>query len=118
MTTDGPAVLVVDDESAVRSALAAMLVHHGYRPLAVCGEAEAAGVLRADGRCVAAVVDRPAALDAVRLARPGLPCVLLTGNPNQYDHADLHARGAVDVLAKPVELERLGAVVAAITRRG
>jgi CheY-like chemotaxis protein len=108
-------VLVVDDETAVRAALAAMLAHHGYRPVPARGAAGVAESLAAAAAAVvAAVVDRPAALDAVRAARPDMPCVLLSGDPAQYDPGALRARGASAVLPKPVTLARLGRVVAAV----
>lgn len=112
MANDG-AVLVVDDETAVRNTLAAMLAHHGYAPLPACDGAAAVEALRtAPEPVVAALVDRPAVVDAVRAARPGLPCVLLSGNPALYDRAEVLARGAAAVCAKPIELKHLGRVVA------
>ncbi|MBN9118483.1 MAG: response regulator [Planctomycetes bacterium] len=122
MATDGPTVLVVDDESAVRLTLAAMLAHHGYEPVLAAGGAEAVELCRARTGTVAAVVldvrmpgmDGPATLDALRALEPALPCVFVSGE-NKYADTELLARGAVTVLVKPVGLEEFGrAVTAAI----
>jgi CheY-like chemotaxis protein len=120
MANDGPAVLVVDDETAVRRTLGAMLRCHGYEPIPAKGGAEAVEVCRARaGELVGAVVDvrmpgmdGPATLDALRAVRPDLPCVFVSGDAGDYSVGELLARGASAVLAKPVRLEELGRAVA------
>jgi CheY-like chemotaxis protein len=123
--TDGSTILVVDDEAAVRRALATMLAHHGYDPLPAADGAEAIEVYRVRAGGVAAVVldvrmpglDGPATLEALRALDPALPCVFLTGDPGGYSAADLRARGAA-VLGKPVGLNQLGAAVASALAPG
>ncbi len=114
------AVLVVDDESAVRRTLAAMVAGLGYAALSAAGGAQAVEACRA-GRVeiVAAVLDvrmpgldGPATLDALRALDPALPCVFVTGDTGPYTADELLARGAAAVLSKPVDLATLGAALA------
>jgi CheY-like chemotaxis protein len=56
MATNGRTVLVVDDESAVRRTLSAMLRYHGYDAVPAAGGAEAVAVCRDRGREIAAAV--------------------------------------------------------------
>jgi CheY-like chemotaxis protein len=119
MANERPAVLVVDDESAVRRTLGAMLTFHGYEPVLAQGGAEAVEQCRARrGEIAAAVLDvrmpgmdGPATLDALRAVSPGLPCVFVTGESG-YTDGELLARGASAVLGKPVALAELGRTVA------
>ncbi|AMV26294.1 Transcriptional regulatory protein ZraR [Gemmata sp. SH-PL17] len=118
-----PAVLVVDDSSAVRAALGAMLVHHGYNPRPARSGAHGVEMYRAGG-VVAAILDvqmpgmdGPATLDALRALDPDLPCVFVSGDTAPYTEAELLARGAIAVLGKPVDLHRLGTMLAVIAPR-
>jgi FixJ family two-component response regulator len=120
------AVLVVDDDSVVRQALAAMLAYRGYEPLPVADGDEAVAVCRARPGGVAAAVldvrmpgmDGPATLDALQELVPGLPCIFVSGHTGDYSETDLLARGGAVVLDKPVALAQLGDAVAAAISRG
>ena len=126
MPDERPTVLLVDDESAVRHTLTAMLSYHGYEPLPARGGAEAVEACRERGGRVAAAVldvrmpgmDGPATLDALRVIDPLLPCVFLTGEAGDHSEHALHARGAAAVLSKPVRLAALGEAVAAAIKSG
>ncbi|MBP3955893.1 response regulator [Gemmata sp. G18] len=119
-----PTVLLVDDSSSVRAALGAMLTHHGYVPRPARNGAHGVEVYRATVGVVAAildvqmpVMDGPATFDALRALDPNLPCVFVSGDTAPYTEAELLARGAFAVLGKPVDLDRLGIILAAIAPR-
>lgn len=113
-------ILVVDDEGAVREAIGAMLAALGYAPLLAAGGEEGVELLRAHGGRIAAAVldvrmpgmDGPATLDALRALAPDLPCVFLSGGTGRYTVGDLLARGACEVIGKPVAMGHLGRAVA------
>ncbi len=116
----GPVVLVVDDESAVRRTLAAMLAHLGYVPRPASGGEQAVAEYHAGRAEIAAVLldvrmpglDGPATLDALRALDPDLPCVFVSGHTGVYTADELLGRGAAAVLSKPVGLDDLGAALA------
>jgi CheY-like chemotaxis protein len=115
----GPVVLVVDDEPAVRAALGAMLAHFEYVPLLAVGGVEALELLQLHHNRIAVVVldvrmpgmDGPATFDALRELAPALPCVFLSGDTGGYAAGELLARGAAEVLDKPVGLHAFGAAI-------
>jgi DNA-binding NtrC family response regulator len=123
--SDGAAVLLVDDEAALRSLLAEALRNAGHQ---VSGAANAGEAL--------AVLDRGATVDllvtdiglgggmngrqlaeAARALRPGLKVLFITG----YAEARLVEHGSFDadtqVLIKPFALDMLAARVAELTGR-
>lgn len=96
----------------------AMVAHLGYAPVLASSGAEAVANLGAS-LVVAAIIemhmsdmDGPATLAALRALEPGLPCVLISGHAGAYPVADLMARGAGAVLAKPVTLLGFGCALA------
>jgi CheY-like chemotaxis protein len=121
MSSNDPAILVVDDETLVREVLGAMLSRLGYRPLLAGSGAAGVELLRAREDDVAAAVldvrmpdmDGPATMDALRELVPGLPCVFVSGDTGPYTVGDLLARGASGVLDKPVAMDYLGRAIAA-----
>lgn len=121
LASEGHVILVVDDETAVRNVLGAMLTCLGYIPLLASGGAEGVELLRAQEGGVAAAVldvrmpgmDGPATMDALRQHAPDLPCVFVSGETGKYTVNELLARGASDVLGKPVAMGRLGHALAA-----
>jgi two-component system cell cycle sensor histidine kinase/response regulator CckA len=124
MTTDHrPIVLVIDDDTAVRKILAAMIERSGYvARLAASGD-EGVMVYRRHQDEIAAVVldvrmpekDGPHTLVELRRVNPALPCVFVTGYSPEYSHEELVERGAV-VLPKPVVASELARALRAASR--
>lgn len=115
-------VLVIDDDASLRQCLATFLKIAGY----IVEEAESG----AEGmrRLVASPVDvvltdlmMPGlsgweVAQAVRILRPGLPVVLMTGRPEALD-SPLHAEGLVaQVLVKPFRMNEVVAVIQRLIR--
>ena len=102
-----PAVLIVDDDSAVRAVLADYVGRSGYRAIAVGDPAEALGQLERDPAValVLAGVRMPtvplgtAFIRAVRRRWPDLPLAALTACPG--DLAELHGSPECPVLILP-----------------
>jgi two-component system, OmpR family, response regulator len=126
MTDDHrPTVLVVDDDTAVRRTLGAMLRCHGYAArLARSGDEGVAVYGRHRGEIAAVVLDvqmpgkdGPQTLAELRALNPAVPCVFVTGSSPRYSPGELAALGAV-VLPKPPALVDLGRAVRAATGVG
>jgi FixJ family two-component response regulator len=119
-----PAALVIDDDTAVRQTLAAMIEKNGYATrLAASGDEGVRVYDRHRDEIVVVVLDvrmpgkdGPRTLTELRALNPDLPCVFVTGYGGEYTDRDLMDRGAV-VLSKPVRLEDLGRAIQAAGRR-
>jgi DNA-binding NtrC family response regulator len=116
--------LVVDDDELSRQLLQRVLAKEGHEVVAVPDGAEA---LR---RLSAATFDLVVSdiqmartsgfelLDAVQRSYPDLPVILVTGYAEPDGAMDAIARGAIDYLAKPVDIQALRATAArAVERR-
>jgi FixJ family two-component response regulator len=118
-------VLVVDDDTAVRQTLGAMVEHIGYAARLAASGPDGVRVYRRHRDEIAAVVldvlmpgqDGPQTLDELRAVNPDLPCVFLTGNSGGYTRQELEGRGAV-LLAKPVGVADLDRAIRAASGRG
>ncbi len=102
-------VLVVDDEPVVRDAIAMVLDDAGYRVVTV-NDAESALVHPAflDCRLVICDLMLPGrsgfdTLRAMRLMRPNLPFVMITGYATHENSAGALDAGATAFLAKPFD---------------
>lgn len=119
MTEPVPTVFIVDDDAALRRALARLLREHGWATATYASaedfltqrDAEATGCLVLD-------VSLPG-LDGLALQRrlaqdgPALPIVFLTGHGDIPMSVQAVKAGAVDFLTKPVAAESLLAAVRA-----
>lgn len=113
-------LLVVDDDSLVRDALVAQLEIEGCHVLAQPDAAAALAALE-DGAAVDVLVtdlampgqDGRALIGAARRLRPGLPCLLLTGQPEDQEDAMTACLGPgpAAVLRKPVSGPRIAAAL-------
>jgi signal transduction histidine kinase/CheY-like chemotaxis protein len=118
-------LLVVDDDRIVRETLAEELEAEGCVVLAAADGAEALARLEAGAEVDALVTDLAmpgldgvALIAAARRLRPGLPCLLITGQPGDAGLPPVGARhNPVAVMRKPVSgaeiAARLGALVTA-----
>jgi two-component system OmpR family response regulator len=114
------AVLVADDDAALRLLCRVNLELDGYRVLEAASAAEVGRVL-ADEDVAAVLLDvRLGADDGVALARdlrsahPGLPIALFTGS---VDRSDSWEEVADDYLPKPFSLDDLGETVRRLVLR-
>jgi len=113
-----PAVLVVEDDAALREALVDTLELSGYRVL-VAPDAETA-LGRLEQACVGLVLtdvqmpgmDGHALLRGLKARRPGLPVVLMTAYGQIEKAVEAMRDGAADYLPKPFDPDRLLAVIA------
>ena len=123
-TQSGPAILVVDDEPAVREALRAGLEFEGYQ---VTTAADGLGALEQiaksmpDGLVLDVMMPRMDGLTVLRRLRsfnPSLPVLLLTARDTVGDRVTGLDVGADDYLTKPFDLDELLARIRAMLRRG
>ncbi len=116
-----PYVLVVDDDELVRRTLTTTLAHLGCAPLEAADGRAALDILRSRPNLVSAVIldlvmpglTGAETYSAIAGLRPGLPIVICTGYA-----ADVHLepgvhRRVVDILQKPITLERMAAALQA-----
>lgn len=106
-------ILVADDDESVRESLCKLLLGEGYQVAAVTNGAEAVGTIcRRQQRIDLLLLDLNmplkngwAALDRLLEFNPGLPILILTGQPNQYEMAA--AAGARALVEKPIDVPAL-----------
>lgn len=112
-----PSILVVDDEIRYRELYARVLREAGFGVQEAENAGQALGLLaRLVPAMVVSDVRMPGAsgLDLLRQARtrhPGLPFLLVTAYADVREAVDALKLGAVDYLAKPVDLDELLAAV-------
>lgn len=108
-------VLVVEDDPDTRESLSLLVTSMGYTVSAAASGADALLYVGSGEACDAVITDvvMPGMSGVefarlARVARPGLPIVLLTGKPDGVESAV--ASGAVPLL-KPVSSDRLSQVL-------
>jgi two-component system, OmpR family, response regulator len=113
-----PAVLVVDDNPAVRQLLAAWLEGEGFAVWLAEGGPEAVEVYRRRAGAIDLALldvnmpawDGPRTLAALREIDPHLRCCFVSGHTGPYAEADLLALGA-PLLRKPFSLAEAAGVL-------
>jgi PAS domain S-box-containing protein len=118
---DGEAVLVVDDDPALRSVAEEMLAMLGYVATSVgSGSAALERVTSAPDTVDVVVTDEVMPgmsgrelIAALLEVRADLPAILLSGDGSEALERDARAAGARAVLRKPLQLHELAAAVAA-----
>jgi PAS domain S-box-containing protein len=121
----GTRLLLAEDTTANRLLIATMLERMGYTVDEAANGAEAVAAVRADPAAHALVImdmqmpvmDGVKATRAIR-ALPGEPppVIGLTADAMRENHAAYLASGLLDVMTKPVDFDRLDAVVARYAR--
>jgi len=120
----GPAILVVDDEPAVREALRAGLEFEGYQVTTAAdglGALEQIAKAMPDALVLDVMMPRMDGLTVLRRLRSfnaGLPVLLLTARDTVGDRVTGLDVGADDYLTKPFDLDELLARIRAMLRRG
>ncbi|SDG38407.1 two-component system, cell cycle sensor histidine kinase and response regulator CckA [Limimonas halophila] len=113
-------VLLVDDDTAVRTFAARALANRGYAVTAAANGEEALRLLDdgAGAEIVVTDIVMPG-MDGLALARtlrqrqPGLPVILMTGYAEAAQRSELEAAPALTLLTKPFRLHTLCDSVAA-----
>ena len=106
-------ILVVDDETPVRTMIAAALERQGYTVELAGGGREALAVLELNNfnlvltDIVMQDVDGIALLERIHALQPNLPVVMVTAVHDISVAIDSMRRGAYDYLLKPFEREQL-----------
>ena len=114
----GPApagVLIVDDESTIRSLLGRCCVLNGLQPFLAAGGEEAVEIYRREGAKIGvALLDvrmpgmsGPDTLEALRRLNPQIRCCFMSGDLGEFTPEELHRRGALYLFDKPLPLREL-----------
>jgi EAL domain-containing protein (putative c-di-GMP-specific phosphodiesterase class I) len=118
MPTRDTAVLVVDDEEPLRKLIDRMLTRAGLQVQAAGSAEEALDILRLGHRFDTIVSDlMMPGMDGMQFLREirqldlDVPMIFLTGNPSLSTAMEAMEQGGFRYLAKPVEAERLVAIV-------
>ena len=117
-----PRVLVIDDEEAVRNAIASLLGRRGCDAVTAESGPAALDRLRAEYFDVLLVDVKMPGMSGLQLLSEAmlldrdLPVLMLTGMNDMATARDALARGAMDFLTKPIELDELDKAVKSATR--
>jgi putative nucleotidyltransferase with HDIG domain len=118
-------VLVVDDEEAVRSIVAAVLERSGFTTVSAAGADEALEMLQADPSIDLVMsdvmlpgTDGLTLLDRIVVDYPATPVVLFTAVHDIHVATSAFRRGAIDYLLKPFERSQLLTVVMRAVEHG
>ena len=114
-----PAVLVVDDDPAIRGVLQAHLQNQGFHVWTVasgeealdhcCDHSDEIAVILLDVRMPG--LDGPQTLEGIRELDVDIPVCFMTGDPGDYEPNDLLRQGARHVFGKPFGLNEIVRVV-------
>jgi putative nucleotidyltransferase with HDIG domain len=118
-------ILVVDDETAVRRIVAALLDRGGYHAVVASGAEEALQRLKEDAEfdlvlsdVMMPEVDGLSLLDRIVVDYPGTPVVMFTAVHDIHVATNAFRRGAIDYLLKPFERVQLMHVVTRAVEHG
>lgn len=110
-------VLIADDEKNIRDGLAQFVASEGYEAITAADGPEALQKARTlDIDCVLVDLRMPKMDGAVLLSvlvseRPALPVIVITGHGTVQNAVSAMRNGAYDFVTKPVNLDRLGALL-------
>ena len=118
-----PHILLVDDDEAIRTNLAAYLERGGFRVSVAADGRAALGMLAAETPDLVVLdvlmpfVDGREVLRTIRASGSALPVILLTAVGESHERAAALEEGADDYLNKPFDPQELAARIRAIMRR-
>ncbi len=114
-------ILVVDDEADVRDVIKLQLEQRGLNVLEAVDGQNAIDILKSGSNMMNVgvilcdirmpKVNGVECIEFIRKEAPGIPIVVITGYPDTELASDLLKKGVKDYLVKPVEKEKLLAVV-------
>ena len=114
-------ILVVDDEADVRDVIKLQLEQRGLNVLEAVDGENAIDILKSGSNMMNVgvilcdirmpKVNGVECIQFIREQAPGIPIVVITGYPDTELASDLLKKGVKDYLVKPVEKEKLLAVV-------
>ena len=110
-------VLIVDDEASQHGLIGDLLERQGFVTQSVCDAMSAIEIVRESPPDMVVMdvrmpgMDGLEALRVIREARPTLPVLLITAYAGVRDAVRAMRDGAVDYLAKPVDLDELAAAI-------
>jgi two-component system chemotaxis response regulator CheY len=114
-------IMVVDDDDVVRDVIKLQLESKGLNVLEAVDGQNAIDLLKSGDNMVNCgvilcdirmpKVNGVECIDFIRKEAPGIPIVVITGYPDTELASDLLKKGVKDYLVKPVEKEKLLAVV-------
>jgi CheY-like chemotaxis protein len=115
-------ILIVEDNSSARMALEALLDALGYKVLAAADAAEALDLFRAHQDTIDLImsdlilphVSGPELYDQLKLLRPGIRCVIMSGYPLADEDARLRRHGIEHWLQKPFNMRQLSDLLASL----
>ncbi len=119
-----PSVLVVDDDSGTVETLSDILQTRGYYVTGAYSGEEAVAMVRADGYHVVLMdVRMPGlsgveALRAIKAVAPQMQVILMTAFSNKQTVEEAEGLGALAVLPKPLDMERVLILLEGATRTG
>ncbi|HLT37254.1 MAG TPA: response regulator transcription factor [Enhygromyxa sp.] len=120
---EGRAILVVEDEAAIRTGICDLLAYHGHRPTGI-GDGERGLAEALTGRYALVILDVMlpgrdgfSICEALRAARPGQAILMLTARGREQDVLRGFECGCDDYVAKPFTLALLRARIDALLRR-
>ena len=121
-------VLIIDDEEDVREVLRLHLESAGYNVLEAEDGEVGISILRSEDNMINVgvilcdirmpKVNGVECVDFLKKEAPGIPVVMVTGYPDTEMATAFLKKGVKDYLVKPVEKEKLLAVVARIVAAG
>lgn len=121
-------ILVVDDEADVRDVIKLQLEQKGLNVLEAVDGQNAIDILKSGDNMVNCgvilcdirmpKVNGVECIQFIREQAPGIPIVVITGYPDTELASDLLKKGVKDYLVKPVEKEKLLAVVGDLISAG
>ncbi len=111
-------ILIVDDEAAVRTVIAALLENSGYAPTLTASAEEAIARLQQDPDydliltdLMMPGIDGLTLLDQVSLDHPGLPVVILSAINDVPVVTNAFRRGATDYILKPFDRSEFDSII-------
>lgn len=111
----GETILIVEDNSSARMALEALLDALGYKVIAAADATEALHSFGSQAEAVDLVMSDlilphtggPELYDQLKVIKPGLPCIIMSGYPLEDESDRLRRHGIEHWLQKPFNLRQL-----------
>ena len=115
-------VLIVEDDQAIRAALADTIAHLNYQVVTAANGQKALALLKSNGRRIDLVLSDlvmpemggHALFQEIQIFSPRLPVILLSGYPLQADLQNLQNQGLAGWLQKPPDISKLAQLLSQV----